>query len=342
MSAGNGRLRVAVAGATGYIGMQCVALAAAHPRLELHRVLARSTAGRRYSDVVPGSGVDLEIGDGLDVGSADVVLCALPHTEAAAHAAEWMAAGAAVVDMSADFRLRDVAAWEATYRVTHPAPELCATAVYGLVELHRDELRDAALIAAPGCYPTASILAVAPAVAAGLVENDVVVDCKSGVSGAGRSPGMGVHFSELNESVHAYGVEGHRHKGEMTQELARAAGAEVRVTFVPHLVPMTRGILATAYLRPRAGVSVADVRAAYDEFCGSQPCLRIDTVPPRTKSVSGANVAALHVGDQEGVAVVTCAVDNLIKGAAGQGIQALNVRMGWEETEGLPLRATWP
>ena len=342
MSEPNGRTRVAVAGATGYIGMQCVALAAAHPRLQVTRVLARSTAGQRYPDVVPGSGVDLVIGGDDDAGDAEIVLCALPHTLAASHAAEWLEQGRVVVDMSADFRLRDVGQWERTYRVSHPAPELCRRAVYGLVELHREELRDADLVAAPGCYPTASILAAAPAVRAGLVEPDVVLDCKSGVSGAGRSPTLGVHFSEVNESVHAYAVEGHRHRSEMEQELGLVAGGGVRVTFVPHLVPMTRGILATAYLRPHNGVTHDELRALYDETYGPQPCVRVDASPPRTKSVSGTNVAAVHVGWQDGMAVVTCAVDNLVKGAAGQGIQALNVRMGWDETEGLPLNAAWP
>jgi N-acetyl-gamma-glutamyl-phosphate reductase len=342
MGVQNGRVKVAIAGATGYIGIQCVALAAAHPRLRVTRVLARSTAGQRYSDVVPGSDVDLVIGPGDDPGDADVVLCALPHTVAASHAAAWLDAGKVVVDMSADFRLRDVALWERTYRVTHPAPELCRRAVYGLVELHRDDLREAQLVAAPGCYPTAAILAVAPAIRAGIVEPDVILDCKSGVSGAGRSPSMGVHFSEVNESVHAYGVDGHRHRTEMEQELGLLADGGVRVTFVPHLVPMTRGILATAYLRPRDGVSHEELRALYDEMYGPQPCVRVDTTPPRTKSVSGSNVAAVNVGWQDGVGVVTCAVDNLVKGAAGQGIQALNVRMGWDETEGLPLTAAWP
>jgi N-acetyl-gamma-glutamyl-phosphate reductase len=340
--AAEGEVAVAVAGATGYIGMQCVALAAGHPRLRLARVLARSTAGRRYSDAVPGSGVDLVIGGDDDAGDADVVLCALPHTVAASHAAAWLSEGKVVVDMSADFRLRDVALWERTYGVTHPAPELCREAVYGLVELHREELRDASLVAAPGCYPTASILAAAPAMRAGLVEPDVILDCKSGVSGAGRSPTLGVHFSEVNESVHAYGVEGHRHRTEMEQELGLVAGGGVRVTFVPHLVPMTRGILVTAYMRPHDGVTHGELRAVYDEAYGPQPCMRVDATPPRTKSVSGTNLAAVHVGWQDGIAIVTCAVDNLVKGAAGQGVQALNVRMGWDETEGLPLRSSWP
>jgi N-acetyl-gamma-glutamyl-phosphate reductase len=338
----NGKLSVAVAGATGYIGMQCVALVAAHPRLRLSRVMARSTAGRRFSEAVPGSGIDLVVEAGHDAGDADIVLCALPHTVAASHAVEWLAAGKVVIDMSADFRLRDVGLWERTYGAGHPAPELCRRAVYGLVELHRDELRDADLIAAPGCYPTASILAAAPALRSGLVEPDVVVDCKSGVSGAGRSPTMGVHFSEVNESVHAYGVDGHRHRTEMEQELGLAADGAVRVTFVPHLVPMTRGILATAYLRPKDGVTHQELAAAYDELYGPQACVRIEAAPPRTKSVTGTNTAAVNVGWQDGMAVVTCAVDNLVKGAAGQGIQALNVRMGWPETDGLPLAAAWP
>src|SRR3979411_833992 len=167
MTSSNGRLRVAVAGSTGYIGMQCVALAARHPRLQLTRALARSAGGQRSSAAVPGSGLDLVIESGEDAGDADVVLCALPHTVAASYATEWPRAGKVVIGMSADFRLRDVGLWERTYHVTHPAPELCASAVYGLVELHREELVDADLVAAPGCYPTAVILAVAPAVRAG-------------------------------------------------------------------------------------------------------------------------------------------------------------------------------
>jgi N-acetyl-gamma-glutamyl-phosphate reductase len=335
-------LRVAVAGATGYIGIQCVAMLARHPHVELTHLLGRSHAGRRFADVVPGSGVDLTLEGGLEVEGVDAVLTALPHTVAAAHARGWIEGGAVVVDMSADFRLRDAAEYERWYGVTHPAPELCGEAVYALCELLDDGLHDATLIAAPGCYPTATLLATVPALRAGLVEPDLVVDAKSGVSGAGRSPSMGVHFSEVNESVHAYGAGGHRHKAEMLQELRAAAGAAVRLTFVPHLIPMTRGILATAYLHPRAGVTVDSIAGLYRELCAAHPCLRYDLAPPPTKSVLGSNVAALNVTEQDGVAVVTCAVDNLVKGAGGQGIQALNLRFGLEETAGLPLHAAWP
>jgi N-acetyl-gamma-glutamyl-phosphate reductase len=162
------------------------------------------------------------------------------------------------------------------------------------------------------------------------------------VSGAGRSPGLGTHFSEVNESVKAYGVEGHRHKAEMLQEMAAAAGAPVAVTFVPHLVPMTRGILATAYLRPRPGVTATDVVGAYRELCAAHPLLRYDSEPPPTKSVTGTNLAALNASVQDGVVVITCAVDNLVRGAGGQGVQAMNIRFGLEPAAGLPVRPTWP
>jgi N-acetyl-gamma-glutamyl-phosphate reductase len=339
------RVRAAVAGATGYIGMQCVELLSRHPNVELTRLLGRSHAGRRFQEVVPGSTVELPLEAGMDLDGADVVFAALPHTVAASQAAEWVRGGAVVVDMSADFRMRQAADYERWYKVTHPAPELCRTAVYALPELPgvAAELADADLIAAPGCYPTATLLATVPALQAGLVEGDVIADCKSGVSGAGRSPSLGVHFAEVNESVHAYGVEGHRHKAEMVQEMRRVAdGSEVRLTFVPHLIPMTRGILATVYLRPRGGVSVDTLRELYQEFCEGSPFLRYDSRPPTTKSVSGTNLAALNVSEQEGMCVVTCAIDNLLKGAAGQGVQAFNLRFALDETAGLPLQPAWP
>jgi N-acetyl-gamma-glutamyl-phosphate reductase len=339
------RVRAAVAGATGYIGMQCVELLSRHPNVELARLLARSHAGKRFDEVVPGSSVSLPLQAGMEVDGADVVFAALPHTVAASQAAAWVAGGAVVVDMSADFRLRDAAEWERWYSVSHPAPELCLDAVYALPELPGTarDLADADLIAAPGCYPTATLLATVPALHAGLVELDVVADCKSGVSGAGRSPSLGVHFAEVNESVHAYGVEGHRHKSEMLQEMRRAAGGvDVRLTFVPHLIPMTRGILATVYLRPRAGASVDRLREVYREFCDTSVFLRYDEKPPATKTVSGTNLAALNVSEQDGICVVTCAVDNLLKGAAGQGVQAFNLRFGLDETAGLPMHPAWP
>ena len=336
------RARVAVIGATGYIGMQCVALLSRHPNVELTALVGRSAAGQRYADAVPGSPITDHVVDGFDPGNVDIVVAALPHTVAASSAAGWLAAGAIVVDLSADFRIHDVAVYERWYRVVHPAPELLGRAVYALPELHADAIRSADILAAPGCYPTATLHAVVPALAAGLIEPDVTVSAMSGVSGAGRSPGLGTHFAEVNESVHAYGVAGHRHSAEMRQEMAAACGEEVRLVFVPHLVPMTRGILATAFLRPRQGVDPAEIVGLYANWCDERPFLRWDPTPPRTRTVTGTNLCALNASVQEGTVVVTAAIDNLMRGAASQAVQALNLRMGWPETTGLDLQPSWP
>jgi N-acetyl-gamma-glutamyl-phosphate reductase len=341
MAAGSS-IRAVVAGSTGYIGMQCVALLARHPNVELIGVRGRSHAGERHCDVVPGSDVTLRIEDSLDIDSANVVLAALPHTLAAERAGSWLSAGAVVIDFSADFRLRDAAAYQRWYGVEHPAPELRDEAVYGLVELHRDALRGADLVAVPGCYPTATLLACAPALQAGLVTGDMIVDAKSGASGSGRSSQQALMFAEVNESVHAYGVSGHRHKPEMAEQLTAITGGEVRLVFVPHLVPMTRGILVTAYLQPKPDAGPDAVRDAYEAFCAANPFMRMTAAPPATKSVVGSNVAAINVGWQEGIPVVTVAIDNLVKGAAGQGVQALNVRFGFDETAGLARSTPWP
>jgi N-acetyl-gamma-glutamyl-phosphate reductase len=335
-------LRAAVCGATGYLGATCAGILDRHPAIELVRVLARSSAGSPYADAVPGSTISLTVEGGLDVGDADVVFTALPHTVAAAHAGEWLSAGRVVVDMSADFRLHDPAAYAAWYGVEHPAAALCDEAVYSLVELNRDAIAGSDLLAIPGCYPTAGLLATVPALREHLVEPDLTIDAKSGVSGAGRSPALAYHFAEANESVRAYGVAGHRHKSEMLQELRGAAGREVRLTFVPHLIPMTRGILATAYLRPLAGRGVADVRELMRGFCAANPFLRYEEQPPATKSVTGSNVAGVNVTGQDGVAVVTVAEDNLVKGGAGQAVQAANIRLGLGETSGLLVASPWP
>jgi N-acetyl-gamma-glutamyl-phosphate reductase len=338
----SGALRVAVAGCTGYIGMECVALLRQHPDVQLARLMGRSHAGERYRDVVAGSDVELRIEGSLEPDSVDVVMAALPHTVAASHAGAWLSAGAVVIDLSADFRLRDARAYERWYGVEHPAPELSGEAVYGLPEMHRDALRTADLVAVPGCYPTAALLATVPALQAGLVEPDVVIDAKSGVSGAGRSPQLGTSFAEVNESVHAYGISGHRHKSEMLEQLHNVAGGDVRLTFVPHLIPMTRGILVTAYLRPQPGVTHDDVQQAFAAFSAANEFVQLDAESPTTKSVVGSNTAAVHVGWQDDTAVVTVAIDNLVKGGAGQAVQDMNLRFGFDEAAGLGRRALWP
>lgn len=330
------KVRAAVAGANGYAGMTAVHLLARHPNVELAQLTSRSYAGRPYSEVFPL--LDLK-GEFLAEPAADgieVIFSCLPHNVGAAKVLSWLAAGTRVIDMSADFRLHDAAQYPKWYRQPHPAPPLLDRAVFGLPELHEAELKDAELVAVPGCYSTASILALAPAVSAGLVGSDIVIDAKSGVSGAGRSPGLGVNFSEANESLHAYAIDGHRHLAEITQELA----GDIRVTFVPHLVPMTRGILATCYFDLEG--SPAELEDAYREFYDGQPFTRVVDRTPATKLVSHSNRCLINVAAQGRKAVVTAALDNLLKGASGQGVECFNIASGFERTTALEGPVQWP
>ena len=334
-------VKVAVAGANGYAGMTAVSLLARHPGVQLSQLTSRSQAGKPYSEVFPLLDLEGEFRPEPDAGDVDVVFSCLPHNVGASKAAAWLAAGARVIDMSADFRLQDATQYPVYYRQEHPDPALLRKAVFGLPELHERELKDAQLIAVPGCYSTASILALAPAVAAGLAASDFVVDAKSGVSGAGRSPGLGVHFSEVNESVGAYAIAGHRHLPELTQELARLSGnGEIRVTFVPHLIPMTRGILATCYFDLKG--SLAELQDAYREFYARQPFTKVIEQTPTTKLASHTNLCLVNVAAQGKKAVVTAALDNLIKGASGQGVECFNIAFGFERTTALEFPPQWP
>jgi N-acetyl-gamma-glutamyl-phosphate reductase len=335
------KLKAAVAGANGYAGMTAVHILARHPGVELAQLTSRSYAGKPYSDVFPllevkGSFVAEPAPDGLDV-----IFSCLPHNVGAAKVTDWLQAGVRVIDMSADFRLRDASQYPKWYRQEHPRPELLAKAVLGLPELHEAELKDAELVAVPGCYSTASILALAPAVSAGLVGSDIVIDAKSGVSGAGRSVGLGTHFSEVDESVGAYGIEGHRHLPEVEQELAGLGnGGGVQVTFVPHLVPMVRGILATCYFDLKG--SLAELQDAYREFYAGQPFTRVVDRTPATKVATHSNLCLVNVLAQGRKAVVTAALDNLMKGASGQGVECFNIAFGFDRTTGLVGTVQWP
>jgi N-acetyl-gamma-glutamyl-phosphate reductase len=348
------RLKVAVAGANGYAGMTAVNLLARHPGVELTQLTSRSFAGKPYSDVFPLLELEGKFRPELEPDGLDAIFSCLPHNVGAGKAAAWLAAGARMIDMSADFRLKDPASYPVWYRQEHPSPELLAEAVLGLPELHEPELAKARLVAVPGCYSTATILALAPAVAAGLFASDFIVDAKSGVSGAGRSPGIGTHFSEVNESVGAYAIAGHRHLPEVTQELGRLVapltgasphrssphGGEPRVTFVPHLIPMTRGILATCYF-DLAG-SQADLQDAYEEFYAGQPFTKLVAQSPTTKLASHSNQCLINVAAQGKKAVVTAAIDNLVKGASGQGVECFNIAFGFERTTALEGPIQWP
>lgn len=336
-------IRAAVAGANGYAGMSLVQMLDRHPNVELTQLTSRTYAGKPYSAVFPllqRDGVFAELGD-LDPTGVDVVFSCLTHNVCASHAAGWLRAGARVVDMAADFRLKDPALYPRWYQQDHPAPELLAGAVFGLPELHADELKSAQLVAVPGCYSTASILALAPAVASGLAGPDLIVDAKSGVSGAGRSPGLGTHFAEVDESVNAYAIGGHRHLAELVQELGfLSSGAGPRITFVPHLIPMVRGILATCYFELQG--SEGELAEAYRDFYAHQPFTRVVPSTPQTKLTSHSNLCLVNVSAQGSKAVVTAALDNLVKGASGQGIECFNIAFGLDRKTGLEGVLQWP
>ena len=336
------KLKAAVAGANGYAGMTAVHLLARHPEVELTQLSSRSYAGKPYSEVFPLLDLSGEFLPEPAAAGVDVIFSCLPHNVGAAKVGAWLSAGARIIDMSADFRLRDAAAYPTWYRQPHPAPELLKKAVLGLPELHESELEQAELVAVPGCYSTAAILALAPAVASGLVGSDIVVDAKSGVSGAGRSLGMGVHFSEVNESLGAYAIEGHRHLPELLQELGdlNPDGASLSLTFVPHLVPMTRGILATCYFNLKG--SLGELREAYREFYAGQPFTKVVDKSPATKMASHSNRCLVNVAAQGNKAVVTAALDNLLKGASGQGVECFNIAFGFDRTTALEGPLQWP
>lgn len=321
--------RVHVIGAAGYAGAQLAALVDSHPHFELGEITARSDAGRRLADVHPEYRVEARLSE-LDLDAlaeGDFAAVAYPHAEAAPVVAALLERGLRVVDVSADHRLRDADAYPAHYGFTHPRPDLLAEAVYGLPEAHRDAIAGARLVANPGCYPTAAILALLPF--AGRLD-DVIVDAKSGVSGAGRAPSPTVHYSFVTDSVWPYKVLRHRHAPEIRQEL----GAPV--IFTPHLVPVDRGLLASCYAVPRDGLP-EDPVALYREFYADHPFVEIVDEPPTMRAVQRTNYARVSpVADREtGRLLVFSVIDNLVKGAAGLAVQNLNLMAGRDETEGL-------
>ncbi len=336
------KIRAAIAGANGYAGLTAVGLLAVHPDVELVQLTSRSLAGKPYQDVFPLLEQEGRFGEEVEPAGVDVIFSCLPHAAGAARTARWFQAGARVIDMSADYRLKDPAQYPRWYGQDHPAPELLEKAVLGLPELHAEEIKDAQLVAVPGCYATAAILALTPAAHGGLLASDVVIDAKSGVSGAGRSPGLGSHFAEVDEAVSAYALGGHRHLPEITQELAGVApdAAAPRLTFVPHLVPMVRGILATCYFDSTA--SAAELNDAYREFYGGQPFTKLVPKTPSTKLAAHTNLCLLNVAAQDGKTVVTAALDNLVKGASGQGVECFNIAFGLDRTAGLQSAPQWP
>ncbi len=349
----NAKFRIAIAGASGYAGAELVRLAAAHPNYDITAVTSEKSAGQSVSSIFPNlTGIVNRTFEALSpealADRADAIFLALPHTKSQEPVALCRKAGKLVVDLSADFRLKDVATYELWYKAPHDHPHLLKDAVYGLPELHRKAIVGAKLVASPGCYPTAAVLQLAPLVAEQLIQFDTIaIDAKSGISGAGRSPALPYHFPEAHESLEPYKIGSHRHIPEIEQELSALSGrnGSVTVAFTPHLVPMNRGILSTAYCKLKQRVELADLRALYRTFYAGERFVRLyeDTVPnPRYLKGSNFCDIGVYTDARAGWVVTVAAVDNLVKGAAGQAIQAMNLMMGLPEETGLLAPGSYP
>jgi N-acetyl-gamma-glutamyl-phosphate reductase len=341
-------IKVGIVGGTGYTGIELLRILARHPESELVAITSRKEAGTSVAEIFPSLRgiVKLAFSDPAKASLAkcDVVFFATPNTVAMGEAKALLEAGVRVVDLSADFRLRSVPEWEKWYKVKHVAPELLADAIYGLPETNREKIKDARLVANPGCYPTAILLGLLPLVEAGAVDADhLIADAKSGVSGAGKRTEEHLLFSEASDNFKAYGVAGHRHWPEILQGLGTAAGRSVGLTFVPHLVPMIRGIQATLYARI---TKVVDFQRLYEDRYRGEPF--VDVLPhgsePDTRSVRAANTCRIAIHRPHGgdMLVAISVIDNLVKGASGQAVQNMNIMFGLEETMGLSHPAVVP
>ena len=342
-------IKVGIVGGTGYTGVELLRILVNHPDVELKVITSRSEEGMRVDEMYPNlrghTDLKFTVPDADTLAECDVVFFATPHGVAHALAGDVLASGSRVIDLSADFRIKDVPTWEKWYNQPHGAPDILPEAVYGLPEVYREEIKNARLIAVPGCYPTSVQLGLIPLLEKGLLDEQMLIaDCKSGVSGAGRGAKVGSLLCETSESMMAYGVSGHRHLPEIRQELAHAAGRDVQLTFVPHLTPMIRGIHSTMYAHlPDTGI---DLQALYEERYANEPF--VDVMPagshPATRSVKGSNNCrlAVHYHKETGQLIILSVIDNLVKGASGQAVQNMNIMFGLDEKAGLQQVALMP
>lgn len=336
--------RVGIVGASGYTGAELLRLASGHPSMEVALATSREFAGRAVADVYPNlsTGLSFSEMDPSALEDLDLVFLALPHGASMELGARLQKAGVACVDLSADFRLQDAGAYPEWFGSEHTAPETLGDWAYGLPELHRDRITSSRAVANPGCYPTAAMLALAPLVSGGLIDpSSIVVSAASGVSGAGRGVNAGVHFSHVDANFKAYGIPTHKHTPEIEQELGALAGAPVAITFIPHLVPMPRGLLATCVASVAGDDDPMEVaRTFYD----AEPFVRVTEALPETKYVHGSNRALVsyRLDARAGRIIAIAAIDNLGKGAAGQAIQNANLVLGSPETEGLSGDGVYP
>ncbi len=342
--------KTAILGASGYTGAELLRLIRQHPAIEITALTASRQAGKPISAVFPHLGLDglpdlVKIED-VDFSDIDLVFCALPHGTTQTVVKE-LPESVKVVDLSADFRLTSADTYTEWYGKPHEAIEMQGQVVYGLTELHRPAISMARVVANPGCYPTASLLPLLPLLRDRLIDPaEIVIDAKSGVSGAGRSEKLGNIFTEVAEGLHPYGVARHRHMPEIEQELSAASGTPVTISFTPHLIPINRGMLATIYIRMNDGVSFGELRASMAEAYADEPFVHLleQGVAPATRYVRGTNQCLINIFEdrREGCAIVTSVIDNLMKGASGQAIQNANVMLGLDETTGLEGGALFP
>lgn len=345
------KIKASIIGASGYGGAEVVRLLTSHPHVDIIHVTAESQKGHEMSTLYPNLRhfVDQTMiaADSAEIGhDSDVTFLSLPSGKAMDLVLHLLAQDNKVVDIAADFRLRDASLYPIWYKFEHTAPDYLGEAVYGLPELHKDDISQTRLLANPGCYPAASLLALIPLMQAGKIETSgIVIDAKSGVSGAGRGGGGGFGFSETNENLRAYSVTGHNHTAEIEQELSALAGSPVRVVFTPHLVPMTRGILSTTYSPLKAPMSESDALELYVETYRHAPFVRVlHHTLPQTKATLGSNYCdvTIKIDERSQVAIAIAAIDNLGRGAAGQAIQNMNLMFGLEETTGLAFPGVFP
>ena len=344
-------IKAVIVGSTGYTGVELVRILSKHLKVKIIGFVSKNYVGKRYSEVYSHfhNIVDMTCEElNIDrISKSDVVFLALPHGRSVEIAKELVTRGKKVVDLGADFRLNDALEYEKWYGVEHKAVELLSKTVYGLPEVNREKIKDAKLIANPGCYPTTVILGLAPLIKYKLVDlNSIVVDSKSGVSGAGRSLSLKTHFSEVDENLSAYAVKAHRHIPEMEQELCKIAGTQVKLCFTPHLIPMTRGMLSTIYVDLRSDVSEEELYDLYFEFYKDEYFIRVLSLGefPKTKAVLGSNFCdlALALDSRTNKVKVLSAIDNLVKGAAGQAVQNMNIMFGLNEQTGLDFVPLYP
>ena len=334
-------VRVAILGASGYSALELIRILLRHPQTQITALTTRKTEYRHVGEVHPSLAgrLDLRLENhslGQLAERADCVFCCLPHGASAAAVAELLSCRKKVIDLSADYRLNDAATYKKWYGIDHPDAARMAGTVYGLPELYRERIKSAQLVANPGCYPTSAILALSPFLRAGVISGDgIIVDSKSGVSGAGRETKPHLHFPECNESVSAYGVGTHRHMPEIDQVLSDVVGKQIEVVFTPHLIPMDRGILTTCYAQAAANHDDESLLAILREFYADEPFVRVSPSLPGTKNVAGTNFCDLAVRRVRDRVVMISAIDNLIKGASGAAVQNFNLMHGFEETAAL-------